>query len=81
MNKVAAYIQAIRKADEWDGAVIVRDGSGFDVIPQAHLDDISYTGSRKVVTVISSSSDFLGGDFTAADLTDEQIEDAVNALL
>lgn len=55
-QKRDAVIEAIENADKWmGGAVVVIDDSGeYTAIPQAYLNDGSYTGSRDVVVDLSN---------------------------
>jgi hypothetical protein len=46
--------------DYMGGAVIVRDGDGYDTIPGAYLSDISYTGPRDVAAEITDLCDWAG---------------------
>ncbi len=49
-SKLDATIEAVKNADTWmGGAVVVKDGRNYEAIPQAHLSDGSYTGSRNIV--------------------------------
>ena len=48
------------------GAIVIRDGDGYDVIPKAYLSDISYTEDPEIVTSIQDDGDF-GSDFDLSD--------------
>lgn len=57
---------AVREHKHWHGAVIVRDGSRYDVIPSAYLTDITYTGPREVVAVVDDLADWIGPEAYSA---------------
>ena len=60
------------------GAVIVREDDGyFEAIPGAHLTDISYTGSRDVVTRWDSINDIV----VEGDVTDYQKSEVVEWMM
>lgn len=70
---------AIREHKRWHGAVIVCDGSRYDVIPSAYLTDITYTGPREVVAAIYNLTDWAGPEAYEAD-EDEQVAFMLEAI-
>jgi len=71
-----AVFEGLRNADTWlGGAVIVKNGEGYDAIPGAYLTDASYTGSCEAVYEIENSRDCLG--VYASDCSDYEIRKAI----
>jgi hypothetical protein len=80
-NLMSAKIQAVRNASHWmGGAVVVKDADGcYSTIPGAHLNDISYQGSRQIVSEYASEHD-VTGEYNAADLDDDIIAETIRAI-
>jgi hypothetical protein len=75
MNKFDATVEAIENSERWmGGAVVVFDDETgeYDAIPQAHLSDCSYTGSREIVISLSPSLHSSTG-YSLDDATAEEI--------
>ncbi len=79
-----AMVEGLGHVGRWMGGVaVVTDGDGgYDAIPGAYLNDISYTGAREVVIQINDLADVCGSEYTPdqgnaaamADLADTVIE-------
>lgn len=78
MNRFEAVIEAVKNANYWmGGAVVVVNDGEYDAIPQALMNDASYTGSRDVII------DLTGGLETATgySLDDGSAEEIAQLLI
>lgn len=73
MKLVNAVIELVKDAEnnrgEW---VVIEEDGEFYSIPAAYLTDISYTGSRNVVTKIQEGADLFGSDWQYNEETIEE---------
>ena len=76
-TKNNAVLEAIRKSSDWmGGAVVVKTEDGYEAYPGAHMNDISFSGSRDVVFTVANASDILGDD--PEKYSDEELLDYIN---
>lgn len=81
MNLKHAIREAIWNHRDWiGGAAIVRDGAAFEAVPVVYLSDVSYSGPREQIAIITDLTDWCGPNAYEA-LEDDVVEMIRSALI